>query len=226
MAPKASTMVSQDEPVHLVAEPEPFVGRGGRKLDAALDAFNLDVEGLRAIDVGASTGGFTDCLLQRGVASVSAVDVGHGQMHWRIRSDDRVDVIERTNIRTADPVTFGPPFDVVVCDVSFISLRTVSEQLAALGTERASWVLLIKPQFEAGRDRVGKGGIVRDPEIRRDVLHDVLQALDAIGLGCNGIIESPISGTKGNIEYIAIFTRGHGTLPSDTIETIFRGKSP
>lgn len=219
-------MVSPDEPVHLVADPEPFVGRAGRKLDAALVAFSLDVDGLRAIDVGASTGGFTDCLLQRGAASVSAVDVGHGQLHWRIRSDDRVDVIERSNIRTADPAMFGPPFDLVVCDLSFISLRTVCGQLAALGTEDASWVLLIKPQFEAGRGRVGKGGIVRDPEIRKDIVHEVLEVFDVIGLGCTGIIESPVPGTTGNIEYVATFRRGHSTLPSDTIEAMFLGKSP
>ena len=224
--PKASTMVAPDEPVHLIADPEPFVGRAGRKLEAALEAFGLDVCGLRAIDVGASTGGFTDCLLQRGAASVASVDVGHGQMHSRIRNDHRVDVIERTNIRTADPAAFGPPFDVIVADLSFISLRTVKKQLAVLGTEHASWVLLIKPQFEAGRDRVGKGGIVRDPEVRKDVVDHVLRAFGAVGLGCNGIIESPITGTMGNIEYVAIFRRGHGTLPSDTIQAMFRGKSP
>ena len=225
-SPKPSTMVSPDEPVHVVAAPEPFVGRAGRKLDAALNAFDVHVDGLRAIDVGASTGGFTDCLLQRGVRSVAAVDVGHGQMHWRLRGDDRVDVIERTNIRTTDASMFDGPFDIIVSDLSFISLRTVSQQLAALGGDNATWILLIKPQFEAGRDRVGKKGVVRDPIVRRDVIGEVVASFDEIGLGCNGIIESPITGTTGNVEYLAIFRRGHGTVTSDTIDAIFNGKSP
>jgi 23S rRNA (cytidine1920-2'-O)/16S rRNA (cytidine1409-2'-O)-methyltransferase len=219
-------MVSPDEPVHVVAAPEPFVGRAGRKLDAALNAFDVHVDGLRAIDVGASTGGFTDCLLQRGVRSVAAVDVGHGQMHWRLRGDDRVDVIERTNIRTTDASMFDGPFDIIVSDLSFISLRTVSQQLAALGGDNATWILLIKPQFEAGRDRVGKKGVVRDPIVRRDVIGEVVASFDEIGLGCNGIIESPITGTAGNVEYLAIFRRGRGTVTSDTIDAIFNGKSP
>lgn len=225
-SPKPSTMVAPDEPVHVIAAPEPFVGRAGRKLNAALNAFDVEVGGIRAIDVGASTGGFTDCLLQHGAESVAAVDVGHGQMHWRLRRDDRVDVIERTNIRTADVSMFDGPFDIVVSDLSFISLRTVSQQLAALGSDDTTWILLIKPQFEAGRDRVGRKGVVRDPAVRRDVIREVLASFDEIGLGCNGIIESPITGTTGNVEYLAIFRRGHGTVTSDTIDALFNGKSP
>jgi len=201
------------------------VSRAGRKLDAALQAFNIDVKGARAIDVGASTGGFTDCLLQRGTLSVCALDVGHGQLHWRIRSDDRVTVVERTNIRTADPVSFGSPFEIIVSDLSFISLRTVRRQLADLGTQDSTWILLIKPQFEAGRSRVGRGGIVRDPAVRRDVLAEVLASFDEIGLGCVGLIESPITGTTGNVEYVACFRRGRGTVTSDTIESTLSGKS-
>jgi 23S rRNA (cytidine1920-2'-O)/16S rRNA (cytidine1409-2'-O)-methyltransferase len=218
-------MVAPDEPLHLESNPEPFVSRAGRKLDAALEAFDIDVDDLRTIDVGASTGGFTDCLLHRGARSVTAVDVGYGQMHWRIRSDDRVDVIERTNFRTADPGMFGPPFDIVVSDLSFISLRAVSQQLVDVGSSDARWVLLIKPQFEAGRDGVGKGGIVRDPTIRRNVITEVLAAFDLLGLGCVGIIESPITGATGNVEYVAVFKRGHGTVTSDTIDSMFDGKS-
>jgi 23S rRNA (cytidine1920-2'-O)/16S rRNA (cytidine1409-2'-O)-methyltransferase len=217
-------MVSPDEPVHVVATADPFVSRAGRKLDAALDAFDADVQGLRAIDVGASTGGFTDCLLQRGAASVTAVDVGYGQMHWRIRGDARVEVVERTNIRTVDRSSLGEPFDIIVTDLSFISLRTVRTQLAALG-EEAIWILLIKPQFEAGPDRVGKKGIVRSADVRREVIHEVLDAYDDIGLGCRGIIESPITGTTGNVEYVAIFRRGRGTVTSDTIDAMFDGTS-
>jgi 23S rRNA (cytidine1920-2'-O)/16S rRNA (cytidine1409-2'-O)-methyltransferase len=217
-------MVSPDEPVHVVATADPFVSRAGRKLDAALDAFDADVQDLRAIDVGASTGGFTDCLLQRGAASVTAVDVGYGQMHWRIRGDARVEVVERTNIRTVDRSSLGEPFDIIVTDLSFISLRTVRTQLAALG-EEAIWILLIKPQFEAGPDRVGKKGIVRSADVRREVIHEVLDAYDDIGLGCRGIIESPITGTTGNVEYVAIFRRGRGTVTSDTIDAMFDGTS-
>ena len=224
-APKAATMVAPDEPLHLESRPEPFVSRAGRKLDAALDAFCLDVSGLRAIDVGASTGGFTDCLLQRNIASVTAVDVGYGQMHWRIRSDERVEVVERTNFRTTDSSAYGPAFDLVVSDLSFISLRTVSEQLVAVGAADARWILLIKPQFEAGRERVGKGGIVRDATVRRDVIEEVIETFDTLGLGCVGIIESPITGATGNVEYVAIFSRGDGTVSASTIESMFDGKS-
>jgi 23S rRNA (cytidine1920-2'-O)/16S rRNA (cytidine1409-2'-O)-methyltransferase len=224
-SPKAATLVGPDEPIHLVARPEPFVSRAGKKLNAALDRFGLDVSGARAIDVGASTGGFTDCLLQRGAASVTAVDVGYGQIHWRVRGDDRVEVIERTNIRTAATSDFGSAFDIVVSDLSFISLCTVSTQLAALGTDKASWILLIKPQFEAGRDRVGKKGIVRDPAVRLQVINDVLTAFDRIGLGCFGLIESPITGATGNVEYVAMFRRGDGTVSSNTISALFDGNS-
>lgn len=201
------------------------MSRAGRKLDAALDAFDVDVRGVRAIDVGASTGGFTDCLLKRGAATVSALDVGHGQLHWRIRSDERVTVIEHTNIRTADSAALGSPFDIIVSDLSFISLRTVRQQLANLGDQGATWILLIKPQFEAGRSRIGRGGIVRDPSVRREVLTEVVSSFDEIGLGCVGLIESPITGTGGNVEYVACFRHGHGTVTSDTIESTLSGKS-
>ena len=224
-SPKAATLVGSDEPMHLLSNPEPFVSRAGRKLDVAIEEFGVDVRGMRAIDVGASTGGFTDCLLQRGADSVTAVDVGHGQMHWRIRVDDRVEVIERTNIRTADPSLFGPKFDIIVTDLSFISLRTVSRQLSTLGAANSTWILLIKPQFEAGRDRVGKKGIVRDARVRSEVVRDVVAAFDSIGLGCMGIIESPIQGTTGNIEYVAMFRRGSGTVSSVTIDALFDGNS-
>jgi 23S rRNA (cytidine1920-2'-O)/16S rRNA (cytidine1409-2'-O)-methyltransferase len=224
-SPKAATLVGPDDPVHLVSDPEPFVSRAGKKLDAAIAEFGVEVRGTRAIDVGASTGGFTDCLLQRGVATVTAVDVGYGQMHWRIRGDDRVEVVERTNIRTVDPSLFGSKFDIIVSDLSFISLRTVSNQLSALGTEDSTWILLIKPQFEAGRDRVGKKGIVRDDAVRADVVSNVISEFERIGLGCKGIIESPITGTTGNVEYVAMFRRGHGTVSSDTIRALFDGIS-
>lgn len=222
-APKPSTLVSPQDAVHLEAKPEPFVSRAGKKLDAALDSFAIPVTGRRAIDVGASTGGFTDCLLQRGIASVVALDVGYGQLHWRIRSEPNVAVIERTNIRHVDVGTIGAPFDLVVADLSFISLTTVSHALNALGGDSSDWVLLIKPQFEAGRDRVGKGGIVRDPVVRYDVVHDVVSHFQSAGLGLHGIIESPITGTTGNTEYVAWFTRQPGTVHDDVVAKLTKG---
>jgi 23S rRNA (cytidine1920-2'-O)/16S rRNA (cytidine1409-2'-O)-methyltransferase len=206
-----------------VANPEPFVSRAGKKLDAALDSFDVPVTGRRAIDVGASTGGFTDCLLQRGIASVVALDVGYGQLHWRIRNEPNVEVIERTNIRHVDIGAIGAPFDLIVADLSFISLTTVSNALKALGSDDSDWVLLIKPQFEAGRDRVGKGGIVRDPSVRYDVVHDVVSHFHSIRLGLHGIIESPITGTTGNTEYVTWFSRQPGTVHDDVIARLTKG---
>ncbi|GMQ94464.1 MAG: 16S/23S rRNA (cytidine-2'-O)-methyltransferase TlyA [Acidimicrobiia bacterium] len=222
-APKPSTLVAPHDAVHLAAPAEQFVSRAGQKLEAALNAFAIDVAGKRVIDVGASTGGFTDCLLQHNAEHVVALDVGYGQLHWRIRNDARVDVIERTNIRHVDPAAIGAPFDVIVADLSFISLETVADSLDALGSGESNWILLIKPQFEAGRDRVGKGGIVRDPEVRYDVVRTVLASLDAIGLGCRGVIESPIKGTTGNTEYVAWFQRGAGTVETTSIESLIKG---
>jgi len=215
--------VSPQDAVHLESKPEPFVSRAGKKLDAALDSFAVPVVDRRAIDVGASTGGFTDCLLQRHIANVVALDVGYGQLHWRIRNEPTVDVIERTNIRHVDPAAIGAPFDLIVADLSFISLTTVSGALNALGGHDADWVLLIKPQFEAGRDRVGKGGIVRDPGVRYDVVHDVVSHFRSIGLGLHGVIESPITGTMGNIEYVAWFSRQPGTVHDDVIAKLTKG---
>ena len=222
-APKASTLVSPSDAVHLLAKPEPFVSRAGKKLDAALASFAIPVTGRRAIDVGASTGGFTDCLLQRGIASVVALDVGYGQLHWRVRNEPTVEVVERTNIRYADVDAIGAPFDLIVADLSFISLTTVSSALCALGGEDADWVLLIKPQFEAGRDRVGKGGIVRDATVRYDVVHGVTSHFHAAGLGLQGVIVSPITGATGNIEYVAWFSRQPGTVHDDVIAQLTKG---
>lgn len=206
--------------MHLTAPPDRFVSRAGRKLDAALEEMDLDVEGMACIDVGASTGGFTDCLLQRGAASVVAVDVGYGQLLHRIRTDSRVRVVERTNIRHADASDLGAPFDLVVADLSFISLRTVAAALASLGGPDGIWILLVKPQFEAGRDRVGRGGVVRDIEVRRDVLGEVVGAFDAIGLGCRWVGVSSITGTTGNVEYVARFERAPRSVDDETLAAI------
>ena len=155
MQPKAATMVTETTPVRLTSPPPRFVGRGGLKLDAALDAFAVPVEGRTALDVGASTGGFTDCLLQRGAAAVIALDVGYGQLDWSLRTDDRVTVVERTNFRLVDPAAIGGPFDIVVADMSFISLRAVAPQLRSSCRPDGDVILLVKPQFEVGKGRVG-----------------------------------------------------------------------
>ena len=223
--PKASTLVSADESLHLASLPEPFVSRAGRKLAAALISFPVEIAGARAMDVGASTGGFTDCLLQNGARHVTAVDVGYGQMHWRIRNEARVEVIERVNIRKSSPDDFGDPFDLVVADLSFISLRVVSGVLASLGTDQADWLLLIKPQFEAGRDGVCKGGIVRDVTVRRNAVREVLEHFAQIPLGCRGLIESPITGATGNIEYVAWFQRGSDGVDVDELIASAEGRS-
>lgn len=197
---KAGHPVAEDALID-VAERQRFVSRGGDKLNGALDVFELAVEGRRAVDVGASTGGFTDCLLQRGAVSVCAVDVGYGQLAWSLRSDERVTVFERTNIRHADPVELGAPFDVVVIDVSFISLRVVMEALLALLGESGDLVALVKPQFEAGKGRVGKRGVVRDLEVHVDVLAAAVETVQSVGLVLRGLTFSPIKGPEGNIEF-------------------------
>lgn len=178
-----------------------FVSRGGRKLQGALDAFDQDVSGLRCIDIGSSTGGFTDCLLQAGAASVACVDVNYGQLAWKLREDDRVSVFERTNIKTASPEELGAPFDVLVADLSFIGLAGLASTFAAL-CERGSVLLaLVKPQFESAHDETDRG-IVRDPAVRERVVREVEDALRAAGFLVTGAVESPIKGAEGNVEYL------------------------
>jgi 23S rRNA (cytidine1920-2'-O)/16S rRNA (cytidine1409-2'-O)-methyltransferase len=208
---KAGTAVKSDADVSLVAPDHPFVSRGGLKLDHALDAFGVDPSNRTALDIGASTGGFTDVLLQRGAARVVALDVGHGQLDWRLRNDPRVVVLERVNARTLVPADLPPDarvFDIVTIDVSFISLRLVLPQLPPLLAPGAHIIALVKPQFEAGRAEVGKGGIVRDADVRARVVEEVASAAVALGLSRAGISESPITGMEGNREYLL-----HLTLP-------------
>lgn len=197
---KAGELVDTGAEITL-AEKKRYVSRGGEKLAGALDHFGLDVAGARAIDVGASTGGFTDCLLQRGAARVCAVDVGYGQLAWSLRQDPRVDVHERTNIRNADGVALSAPFDLVVADVSFISLATVLPHLQRMMDPHGDLVVLVKPQFEAGRANVGKRGVVKDPRVHSDVLRAVLSAMADGGLIVKGVTWSPIKGPEGNIEF-------------------------
>jgi 23S rRNA (cytidine1920-2'-O)/16S rRNA (cytidine1409-2'-O)-methyltransferase len=180
-----------------------FVGRGGEKLAAALDRFAVPVDGSRALDAGASTGGFTDCLLQYGARCVVAVDVGYGQLHERLWADPRVESVERTNVRDLVPGDLGPPFDVVVADLSFISLRTVLAPLLGQAAPGAHVVLLVKPQFEAGRDEAARGrGVIRDSAVWRRVLNEVLIALRATGAAIMGAMVSPLTGADGNVEFL------------------------
>jgi 23S rRNA (cytidine1920-2'-O)/16S rRNA (cytidine1409-2'-O)-methyltransferase len=202
-ATKAARMVDADDPVALQGPQARFVSRGGDKLDAALDRFGIDVAGRTALDAGASTGGFTDCLLQRGAAHVLAVDVGRGQLHQRLRNDERVTVRERTNVRhlTAD---HAGTFDLIVADLAFISLRTVALALLGLAQPGADLVLLIKPQFEAGRAEASRErGVIRDPNTWRTTLAGVIDAFAAGGAAIMGLMVSPLLGAEGNVEFLA-----------------------
>jgi 23S rRNA (cytidine1920-2'-O)/16S rRNA (cytidine1409-2'-O)-methyltransferase len=203
IADKAARQVAPGDQVVVAGPPPQFVGRGGLKLDRALDVFGLDVTGLRALDAGASTGGFTDCLLQRGASHVVAVDVGHGQLHEKLRADDRVANLERTNIRTIDADTIGGPVDIVVGDLSFISLRLVIGPLRRVCQPGASMVLLVKPQFEAGRAEVSRGrGVIADPAVHERVRSEIDAALTDAGLTVAGWTDSPITGADGNREFL------------------------
>src|SRR5690348_15906051 len=182
-----------------------YVGRGGLKLEAALNAFQIDVRGAVCLDVGASTGGFTDCLLQNGAARVFAIDVGHNQIDWRLRNDPRVEVREGVNARYLQTEDFTVKFDLAVMDVSFISATMVLPAVVPLLCERGSIVTLIKPQFEVGRGEVGVGCIVRDAAKRAQAIEKVNQAATELGLQVAGVIESPIQGAEGNVEFLAFY---------------------
>jgi len=202
-ADKAARLVAPDEPIVVLGPRPRFVGRGGEKLDAALDRFGVTVTGRRVYDIGASTGGFTDCALQRGAASVVAVDVGYGQLHERLRTDPRVEVHERTNARDLRPGALGEIADVLVADLSFISLRTVLPVLVPLVAAGGEMVLLVKPQFEAGRREASRGkGVISDPAIWRRVLEEVAAALEDLGAAIMGVMASPLSGADGNVEFL------------------------
>jgi 23S rRNA (cytidine1920-2'-O)/16S rRNA (cytidine1409-2'-O)-methyltransferase len=200
---KLARVVGDPEPIQGGAPTRWFVSRGGEKLDAALSHFGIDVAGLRVIDIGASTGGFTDCLLQRGAAAVTALDVGHSQLHEKIRNDPRVHVIERLNVRHADMDALGAPFDLVVADLSFISLTLVAEPLIAAAGPGGQLVLLVKPQFEAGRADVSRGrGIITDPEIHVQACETVEATFRSHGVDICARMESPIHGSQGNTEFL------------------------
>lgn len=201
-AGKPATLVAPSQALVVRGEARQWASRGGHKLAGALEAFAISPSGRHCLDAGASTGGFTDVLLKGGAARVLAVDVGYGQLDWRLRSDPRVVVMERTNVRHLGPGDLSPPSpSLVVADLSFISLRLVLPALAAVAAPEADFVLLVKPQFEAGPERVGKGGVVRDPEVWRHALVQVVAAAAEAGLGLAGATVSPLPGPAGNVEF-------------------------
>jgi 23S rRNA (cytidine1920-2'-O)/16S rRNA (cytidine1409-2'-O)-methyltransferase len=206
-AQKAGTLVNVDTEVRVIGPDHPWVGRGGLKLAQALDAFGVDVTGAMALDIGASTGGFTDVLLQRGARHVIALDVGHSQLHWKIRSDPRVTVIEGANARhlvRADLPGLGEGANIVTIDVSFISLGLIFPVLPPLLAPGAKVIALVKPQFEAGRKDVGKKGVVSDPEVHTRVVASVTALAADIGLERRGLVDSPITGAQGNKEFLML----------------------
>ena len=205
---KAGDMLAEDAPLEVRGKDHPWVSRGGIKLDHGLSHFGFDVTGAVALDVGSSTGGFTDVLLSRGAAKVYAVDVGTNQLAWKLRQDPRVIVHEQTNARHLDSATIPEPVDIVTCDASFISLAKVLEAPLRLANPGAKLVALVKPQFEAGRDEVGKGGVVRDPGIRERVCAVAADWVRSQGWEVIGTVESPITGPEGNVEYLLGAVKG------------------
>jgi 23S rRNA (cytidine1920-2'-O)/16S rRNA (cytidine1409-2'-O)-methyltransferase len=214
-ATKPARMVAPGEAVVVHGPPPRFVSRGGDKLEAALEHFAVDVRGRRALDAGASTGGFTDCLLQRGVAEVLAVDVGYGQLHERVEADPRVRKLERVNVRTLDPAVVDGEVDLVVADLSFISLRIVVPALVGVAAAGAPLVVLVKPQFEAGRREASRGrGIITDPGVWRRVLEEVIAAFEEAGASIMGCMVSPITGSEGNVEFL-LYARAPDSPPAE-----------
>jgi len=203
---KAGVLVSRDAGIRIKGEGNPYVSRGGLKLEGALVTFGIDVTGMAALDIGAATGGFTDCLLQRGARKVYAVDVGYGQIDWKLRTDNRVALFEKTNIRYFSGEGIEDAIDLAVIDVSFISLKLVLPVAFGLTATGGSILALIKPQFEAGRGEVGKG-VVRDPAVHRRVVEEIVSFSEKLGLAVMGTCESPITGPAGNREFF-LYARG------------------
>src|SRR6185437_9306299 len=210
---KPSRVIPNDAVIEIIGKNQPFVSRGGEKLAAALDAYSITPRGMICLDVGCSTGGFTDCLLQKGAARIYAVDVGYGQFDWRLRQDPRVVLLERTNIRYMPPSAIPEPVDLVVVDVSFISLIKVLPPITSFLRSPAHVIALIKPQFEVGKGQVGRGGVVRDDTQRAEAAQRVVEFAEEMGLRTMRTVASPIKGKKGNQEILAIFeydTSFHG----------------
>jgi 23S rRNA (cytidine1920-2'-O)/16S rRNA (cytidine1409-2'-O)-methyltransferase len=202
---KPGTIVTEDAKItHSIEEPK-FVSRAGLKLEKALDHFHIDVHGLTVLDAGISTGGFTDCLLQRGAKKVYGVDVGYGDVHEKIRTDERLVLLEKTNLRLLESV--GEPVDLVTLDLSFISILAVMQTVNKVLKKDGSLIVLIKPQFEASKEEIGAGGIVRDDHVRQAIVNVVVRGIEKHGFEFKGVIDSPITGTKGNKEFLAYFLR-------------------
>jgi len=218
-ATKPATQVDAETSIVLQGDRDDFVSRGGHKLAGALDAFaNVAVEGRICLDAGASTGGFTDVLLRRGAEKVIAVDVGYGQLAWELRTNERVTILDRTNIRHLTGDQVGVEVELVVADLSFISLSLVLPALAAVSRSDADFVLMVKPQFEVGREKLGAGGVVRDPELRRSAVLDVAQSAYDVGLGTMGITASPLPGPAGNVEYFLWLRRGAPSIDEKALD--------
>jgi 23S rRNA (cytidine1920-2'-O)/16S rRNA (cytidine1409-2'-O)-methyltransferase len=231
VATKPATGVTTDVAIVVAENPDrpDYVSRGGHKLAGALAAFGpagLAVEGRRCLDAGASTGGFTDVLLRAGAGEVVAVDVGYGQLAWRIRQDERVRVHDRTNVRELTPETIGGPVDVVVGDLSFISLELVLDALLRVCAPDADLALMVKPQFEVGKDRVGKGGVVRDPALRAEAVTSVADAAGRRGWGARAVTTSPLPGPSGNVEFFLWLRRGPATIDAEHIHRVVRAAAP
>lgn len=219
-ADKAGEQVSEKDKVELRGEVLKYVSRGGLKLEKAMNTFSIKLDGLIAMDIGASTGGFTDCMLQNGAAKVYSVDVGYGQLAWKLRTDERVVNMERTNIRYVTKEDIGEELDFASIDVAFISLKLVLPVAANLLRENGELVALIKPQFEAGREKVGKKGVVRDPSVHREVIEEVTVFAQNNGFEILGIDFSPIRGPEGNIEYLMYARKNSQTEIKDFTEEI------
>ena len=217
---KPGTSVAEDAAVEMRGETLPYVSRGGWKLEKALRVFPIDVKDAVCIDCGASTGGFTDVLLQSGAAKVYAVDVGYGQLAWSLRTDPRVVCMERTNIRYVTHEQIPEEMDVAVADLSFISHRLILGAVGALLKPEGEMVCLVKPQFEAGKDKVGKKGVVRDPAVHAEVLGEFLRYAPECGFGVRGLDFSPIRGPEGNIEYLAWLKKGAESIPEPDIDAL------
>ena len=227
-ATKPATAVTTDVAIVVREDPdrEEYVSRGGHKLSGALAAFGpagFRVEGLRCLDAGASTGGFTDVLLRAGAAEVVAVDVGYGQLAWPLRQDERVTVLDRTNVREVTPELVGGMVDVVVGDLSFISLLLVLEPLTGVTREDGDLALMVKPQFEVGKERLGKGGVVRDPALRAEAVATVAEAAARIGWGARAVATSPLPGPSGNVEFFLWLRRGPAGIDRDDIDRAVQG---
>jgi len=203
---KAGTLVPEDADIRLLGQEHPYVSRGGVKLERALQAFHIDPTDTIALDIGASTGGFTDCLLQHGAKKVYAVDVGYGQLAWKLVTDPRVIRLERTNVRHLSPDDFSEQMDIATIDLSFISLTKILVPVNALLKPQADIIVLVKPQFEVGKGEVGKGGIVKSAKKHQQVIEKIREYAESIGLIVRGLIESPIKGAKGNTEFLMCLT--------------------